>query len=83
MSQGIDTLKMVPLALPADCPPSQDPLFKVSEGRPPRSNRTRDGEAVKKSKDFQSGQGDVGKTVERLPFSGLIIRIENHVRLTA
>jgi hypothetical protein len=40
-------------------------------------------EAVKKCKDSQSGQRDVGKTVERLPFSGLIIRIENHVRLIA
>jgi len=39
---------MVPLALPAGCPPSKDPLFKISEGRPPRSNRTRDGEGVKK-----------------------------------
>jgi hypothetical protein len=40
----------------------------------------RKGEAVKKSQDSQSGRGDVGKTVERLPFSGLRIRIENHVR---
>ena len=81
MSQGVDTLKMVPLALPAGYPLSNDPLFKVSEGRPPRSNRTRDGEAVKKSQDSQSGQGGVGKTVERLPLSGLMIGIENHVRL--
>jgi len=36
---------------------------------------------VKKSQDSQSGQGDVGKTVERLPLSGLMIGIENHVRL--
>jgi len=43
VSQRVDTLKMVPLALPAGCPLSKDPLFKVSEGRPPRSNRTRDG----------------------------------------
>ena len=43
VSQGVDTLKMVPIVLPAGCPPSKDPLFKVSEGRPPRSNRTRDG----------------------------------------
>jgi hypothetical protein len=39
------------------------------------------GEGVKKSKDSQTGQGDVGKTVERLPFSGLLIRTENSVRL--
>ena len=37
----VDTLKMVPLALPSGCPLSNDPLFKVSEGRPPRSNRSR------------------------------------------
>jgi len=43
LSQRVDTLKMVPLALPAGCPPSNDPLFKVSEARPPRSNHTRDG----------------------------------------
>jgi hypothetical protein len=36
---------------------------------------------VEKYQDSQSGQGDVGKTVERLPLSGLMIRIENHARL--
>ena len=36
------TLKMLPIALPAGYHPSKDPLFKVSEGRPSRSNRTRD-----------------------------------------
>jgi hypothetical protein len=39
------------------------------------------GEDVKKSQDSQSGQGDVGKTVERLPFSGVMIKIESHVGL--
>jgi len=29
---------------------------------------------------FPERTGDVGKTVERLPFSGSMIRIENHVR---
>jgi hypothetical protein len=43
--------------------------------------KTRHREGVKKSQDSQSGQGDVGKTVERLPLSGLMIGIENHVRL--
>ena len=52
MTQGVDTFKMVPLAPPAGCPLSNDPLFKVSEGRPLRSNRTRDGEGVKKWKGF-------------------------------
>ena len=33
-----------------------------------------------KSQDSQSGQRDVGKTVGRLPFSGLMMRIENHLR---
>jgi hypothetical protein len=36
---------------------------------------------VKKSQDAQTGQGDVGKTVEQIPFSSSRIRIENHVRL--
>jgi hypothetical protein len=38
-------------------------------------------EGVKKSQDSQSGQGDVGKTAERLPLPGSMIRIENHARL--
>ena len=48
MSQWVDTLQKVHSASPAASPASNDPLFKVSEGRPPRSNRTRDGEVVKK-----------------------------------
>jgi hypothetical protein len=42
MSQGVDTLEAAPSASLADSPLSNDPLFKVSEGGPPRSNRTRD-----------------------------------------
>jgi len=47
----------------------------------PDLQKSRHGEGVKKSQDSQSGQGDVGKTVERLPLSGLMTRIENHVRV--
>ena len=42
MSQWVDTLKKAASALPIDCPPPNDPLFKVSEGRPLRSNLNRD-----------------------------------------
>jgi hypothetical protein len=37
MSHGEDIRKAVPLARTTDCPPSNDPRFKVSEGRPPWS----------------------------------------------
>jgi len=40
MSQGAHTLITAPSAPPADSPLSHDPLFKISEGRPPRSNRS-------------------------------------------
>ena len=42
MRQGVDILKMVPSELAADYPLSNDPLFKVSEGGPPRAIRIRD-----------------------------------------
>ena len=48
MRQGVDILKMVPSELAADYPLSNDPLFKVSEGGPPRAIRIRDWEGVKK-----------------------------------
>jgi hypothetical protein len=35
MSQGVDTLEAAPLASLADSPPSNDPLFEVSEGDHP------------------------------------------------
>jgi len=54
----------------------------MKHGNPPSSPFTK-GEAVKESQNSQSEQGDVGKTVERVPFSGLMIRIENHIRLIA
>jgi hypothetical protein len=47
----------------------------------PDLQKPRNGEAVKKYQDSLSGQGDVGKTVERPPLPGLMIRIENHARL--
>jgi len=43
MNHGEDTLKVVPSALSADCPPFNDPLFRVSEGRPPRSGSETEG----------------------------------------
>jgi len=51
----------------------------ISANLPPLRKR----EGVKKSQNLKSGQGDVGKTVERLPFSGVMIRTENHAGLIA
>jgi hypothetical protein len=42
MSQDADIFKTALSAPPADSPFSNDPLFKVSQGRPPRSNHIRD-----------------------------------------
>jgi hypothetical protein len=50
---------------------SKAPPVPLSDLQKPRHR-----EGVKKSQDSQSGQGDVGKTVEWLPLSGLMIRIE-------
>jgi len=44
----------------------------------PHLKKSRHGEGVKRFQDSQSGQRDVGKTVERLPLSGLMAGIENH-----
>jgi len=38
---------------------------------------------VKQSQGSRSGQGDGGKTEERLPLSGLMIKIENQAELTS
>jgi len=40
MSQGAESLEMSPSAPSLDCSNFNDPLFKVSEGRPLRSNPT-------------------------------------------
>jgi hypothetical protein len=42
VSQGVDTFKRVSSVLTSNSSLSNDPLLKVSEGRPRRSNRTRD-----------------------------------------